>query len=432
MGRKNTCLLLAGKEADGFESGEAKRFCDNRKARTLKKERGGCGYFANLGKAGEGLIMECCRRLPTAEEFNEFCECRGMCPHEAAKAALPHVDVVVAPYVYLLSPQIRTNLLASMEVSEEDTVLVLDEAHNVLESAREIESFHISSLDVELAMNEVAEHGDPLLGEGVPLSRLLGVLNGAMGPFANADEDAALPENYLEDRLAAAGLPKAEVKAAMEKVAAFGNSVIEKRLQMGDAPSSAAARIADALADWVSAGPRFVRFGGQAGRTYLKAFCMEPRKSLDIIHQCHAAVHMSGTLRPFDQYVETLGLTDPVKLHFPSPFPRSNRALFYVDDVTTSQDRHRQHEAHGSAHRERMQRREKEHYGVLSLLHDNEPAVGNGFPRGRREARLLGKEGVLAGRPAARHSVFQEGRAERKRVHGRHGRARFRGCGLPQ
>ncbi len=335
MGRRGTCPLLAEKEADTFESKEVKRFCDNRKANTMKGEKGGCGYFANLNKVGEAPLLEYCRRLPTAEEFSEFCEGRGICPYEAAKLALPGMQVVVAPYVYMLSPQIRSNLLAMMKVDAEELVLVLDEAHNILESARELESFEIHAREVDLAEKEVDLHGDPYVHEAVTVRHVLQAIHGAMEPYAIAEDDVVLADQYLEGKLEAIGIPKTALKTAADNLIAFGESVVEKRMQRGDEPGSASLRVGDALKEWASAGPRFVRFGGKSIEPYLKAFCVEPRRSLDIIHQCHAAVHMSGTLRPFDQYVETLDLKEPVVRHFPSPFPVENRALFYVDDVTT-------------------------------------------------------------------------------------------------
>jgi DNA excision repair protein ERCC-2 len=335
MGRRGTCLLLNDKDADSFESKEVKRFCDNRKAHTLKGEKGGCGYFANLGKVGDGPLLDYCRKMPTAEEFNEYCEGRSVCPYEAAKLVLPEMNVVVAPYVYLLSPQIRANLLSMMKVEAENLVLVLDEAHNVLESARELESFEISGREVDAAMKESDLHGDPYVHEEVTVRKLLKALREAMEPYAIAEEDVVLPDQYLEGKMEAAGVPKAALKSAGENLMAFGETVVERRMQKGEEPASAALRVGEALKDWASVGSRFVRFGGKSVEPYLKAFCVEPRKSLDIIHQCHAAVHMSGTLRPFEQYVETLDLREPVVKHFPSPFPAENRALFYVDDVTT-------------------------------------------------------------------------------------------------
>jgi DNA excision repair protein ERCC-2 len=45
---------------------------------------------------------------------------------------------------------------------------------------------------------------------------------------------------------------------------------------------------------------------------------------------------MSGTLSPLEEYRDSTGLpSDSLMASFPSPFPKENRVVLYVDDVTT-------------------------------------------------------------------------------------------------
>jgi DNA excision repair protein ERCC-2 len=48
------------------------------------------------------------------------------------------------------------------------------------------------------------------------------------------------------------------------------------------------------------------------------------------------AVHMSGTLQPLEQYYKIMGLPRTTLARtYPSPFPKENRSVVFVNDVTT-------------------------------------------------------------------------------------------------
>jgi DNA excision repair protein ERCC-2 len=88
------------------------------------------------------------------------------------------VDVVVVPYVQLLSKEIRSQLLDRLQLTMDDFVLIVDEAHNLIDAARDQESFDITVRDIEVAGEEAGELGDPRLVTGVVLSLLCATLKG--------------------------------------------------------------------------------------------------------------------------------------------------------------------------------------------------------------------------------------------------------------
>ena len=51
---------------------------------------------------------------------------------------------------------------------------------------------------------------------------------------------------------------------------------------------------------------------------------------------CGGTLHMSGTLSPLAEYRDSIGLPSRQRcVTFPSPFPKENRAVFYIENVTT-------------------------------------------------------------------------------------------------
>lgn len=62
------------------------------------------------------------------------------CPYFAARELMTEADIVFCPYNYLMDPQIRE----SMEIDLKDQVVILDEAHNIEDSAREAASYSVT------------------------------------------------------------------------------------------------------------------------------------------------------------------------------------------------------------------------------------------------------------------------------------------------
>ena len=68
----------------------------------------------------------------------------------------------------------------------------------------------------------------------------------------------------------------------------------------------------------------------------VEAYCLDPKGALSFFHEVHGSVHMSGTLRPLDQYVRVCGLGERTRTaNFESPFPKDNRKVLFVEDVET-------------------------------------------------------------------------------------------------
>ena len=61
------------------------------------------------------------------------------CPFYGARELKTKADIVFCPYNYLVEPSIRK----SMEISLKDQVVILDEAHNIEDSARSAASWEV-------------------------------------------------------------------------------------------------------------------------------------------------------------------------------------------------------------------------------------------------------------------------------------------------
>ena len=98
-----------------------------------------------------------------------YCDSKNFCPHEMMKEMISSATVVAAPYAYFFVPFIRHSLLDWMGVRLDELIVIIDEAHNIPDYTREIESFELSRALLDMVQKEVDEYGDPEILQGVSI-----------------------------------------------------------------------------------------------------------------------------------------------------------------------------------------------------------------------------------------------------------------------
>ncbi|XP_037665542.1 LOW QUALITY PROTEIN: Fanconi anemia group J protein [Choloepus didactylus] len=73
------------------------------------------------------------------------------CPYYTARELLEDADIVFCPYNYLLDAQIRE----SMDINLKEQVVILDEAHNIEDCARESASYNVTEVQLRFARDEL-------------------------------------------------------------------------------------------------------------------------------------------------------------------------------------------------------------------------------------------------------------------------------------
>ncbi|KAI9156058.1 hypothetical protein H9P43_009168 [Blastocladiella emersonii ATCC 22665] len=109
-----------------------------------------CRYF----EGARALSMS--RRLPAIWDVEDMrdlgLKSRG-CPYFASRTLAETADLILCPYNYLLDPQIR----ASMGIKLDNAIVVLDEAHNVEDVAREAAGSEIEDIQLAALAKELAD-----------------------------------------------------------------------------------------------------------------------------------------------------------------------------------------------------------------------------------------------------------------------------------
>ncbi len=343
QGRRNMCPLakVDSELADGNPE-ELSKVCGERKARVMRGEEDACVYFASIMSQDMQEVTRHLRReLPTAEEFADYCQERTLCPYEATKMHLPAADVVAAPYIMFFDGFIRHTLLDWMGCSLCDVALIVDEAHNLPPFARELKSSRLSEVTLRLAESEIDEFGDPEVAVGTSMSDLVDLLGNSLERAVEEyliDEDGIIPQSFLEEELMfGTHQTSTKLKGVYSQLSNYGEMVRDARKGAGRLPRSYIHRVAGFLTLWHTLEEgEYVKLVVKSDTSAFEAYCLDASIACQPVLECHSSVHMSGTLRPLDDYVLSLGLPrDSMRAEIESPFPPRNRKIIFVGDVTT-------------------------------------------------------------------------------------------------
>ena len=179
--------------------------------------------------------------FPTSNELDRFCEDRNICPYETKKMLLKNVDVIVAPYVHILSDDIRDGFLGNMESDGSDIVIIVDEAHNIIDAAREQESYTIDIKLIEAAIDEsTTMKGDPPLFDNVTLMPFVKEMKNILRSLANekitlAKKECLIANDEIENRLGQKfELNRNELEIAIDRMISLGEDRTEALMEKGE------------------------------------------------------------------------------------------------------------------------------------------------------------------------------------------------------
>lgn len=79
------------------------------------------------------------------EDLHKFAKYNCICPYYAMKDRAAGADLILMPYNYLIDEKLRS----SFDIDYENSVIIFDEAHNIIKNCEDNASFTISSKKLE-------------------------------------------------------------------------------------------------------------------------------------------------------------------------------------------------------------------------------------------------------------------------------------------
>ncbi len=346
-GRNKACPLFRGEEYDNLQPNVLSLMCEDKKSKSTRGSAGGCRYYDRTKQMLSDIESYCRTSFPTSDELDRYCIQQGACPYETRKALMKDFDVVVAPYIHILSEDIRTNFLTNLGGESISILLIVDEAHNLIDAARQQESYSISMHMVEAAIDECSSFRRPELYDGVIMDDFVNFIKVIIRQLAVryltlGMNECKLPDDSVEEVLCKKfKLDHKTLDMAVNKMIELGEDRMDVLLDKGEKDMSPIYALGVALKNWTSSeGERYVKsIKTRDDGEYLSAACIDPSDIVRFMQGLDGAIHMSGTLQPLEQYYKIMGLPrNTLARTYPSPFPPENKSVIYVDDLTTKYD----------------------------------------------------------------------------------------------
>jgi DNA excision repair protein ERCC-2 len=304
------------------------------------------GYFDRVKPAmREALAQEEITR-PVLEAVAQK---HQVCPFELSLDVSVWVDAVVCDYNYVFDPQVYLHRHFAEEGG--DYAFLVDEAHNLVDRAREMFSADLDGrelLEVKRALQKAAPRCAKALAQ---LHTALRKLGGATESVEVGGEpsDPATELNLFPAKAATLPQPSDGVSTSRE----FPESLVapmetaldeaEKWLVKNEpAPFREALlalyfRLHSFRRTAAVYDERFVTLSERGPALKVRLFCLDPALLLrKALARGKAAIFFSATLTPLDYYRTLLGgVPDDPVLQLASPFPPAHLAVFIQDRIQT-------------------------------------------------------------------------------------------------
>ncbi len=337
-GRNEMCLnVFAAKGA--FDSKSLMEVCE------LLKAKGRCPYYLNVDEQTYDYLQlqqQLSSRPYTASEILRVCKKKELCPYELVKSSLSDCKVIALSYLYVFDPAIRTSFLKNLGTDLSKIILVVDEAHNLPETAIDISSSSLSLFGLKQAELEAVKFGD----KGV--ENFVVFLRQEVEELTDKiNREEIISAQTLVDKIQKHGV--GNPREYFEELHEVGATIKRNLLSEGKNPRSYIHALSEFLLSWLETvgDDSFINIASsysskEKGKTAkLEIVALDPSKITEpVFSSTYANVVMSGTLQPLDAYSKITKLPrNTVQYLVPSPFPKEHVFSAVSMGVTTSMEK---------------------------------------------------------------------------------------------
>ena len=246
-----------------------------------------------------------------------------VCPYQLAFEAAAFSDLVICDYNYFFDPRGSQTSLFSQGAGS-GNVLLIDEAHNLLDRAREMYSAHMSRDDFVRPRRIFRKRSGRVYRSVLKCDRVLAKMSkdGPDPVFYDQIEDIRFPLLRMLEKLSEYLTDNQDFEDKEE--------ILDFYFKMSHFSS-----MLETLTDG------YQIYGEGNDRDFvLRLFCIDPSERLEqYLEECHSGIFFSATLLPILYYRSLLGGSQTEAYCVPSPFPPENRLLAITEDVTSRYSR---------------------------------------------------------------------------------------------
>ncbi|MFX1420422.1 MAG: helicase C-terminal domain-containing protein [Promethearchaeota archaeon] len=319
----------------------------------LRKNRN-CIYFLNLlKKRGQSenplsIAPEMFNRPIDAEELITFCKEKKFCPYFLSKFLLEAMKVIICNYQWVFNPFIRESFIEFIGQDLQNCILVLDECHNVIDVATEVNSKKITPYSLRLCLKDLEIYRSSILMQSF-VKILLDHLNQKKKNLRTR-EKAINPENFIERILEKLGFYDLNgFRNFLEDLLDFSAAIHEERLANGEISRDFIGSLTEFWLKWLdiyTSDNYFFCYNlkeikGKRSIS-LEIVALDPREiAIPILKRGFTCLNLSGTVNPY-VYNNLMGLNECGKSYkgiiADSPFSKKNIKAIITEGVDTKRD----------------------------------------------------------------------------------------------
>ncbi|MFX1399657.1 MAG: helicase C-terminal domain-containing protein [Promethearchaeota archaeon] len=312
---------------------------------------GNCTHYNNLIRKKDQvenprlIALELVSKPVDAEELIEFCKQKVFCPYYLSKFLLSEMNLVICNYQWLFNPFIRTNFLNFVGKELQDSIVVIDECHNLIDVATEINSEHISPYLLRLCLRDLELFSSPISLQNF-VNFTLSHLE-EKSKELKKNEVEIKPELFLQHVIDSLGLSSLkELENLLKDLNDFGTSIHEQRIANGEFSRNHIGSLAEF---WIKLFHTYLlpsfflcyslrEIKGKKS-VFLENVALDPRDiSIPILKESFSCLNLSGTVNPF-VYTNLIGFKESGKKYegiiADSPFSKNNIRALIIEGVDT-------------------------------------------------------------------------------------------------
>lgn len=280
------------------------------------------GYFNRVKEALNDIFIH--QDVYEMELIKQYALYHKICPHEFSLSISNFSDIVICDYNYAFDP--RTHLIRYFEDDYYNPLLLIDEAHNMIDRSRNMYSSTITKNDLE----ELKKELKGLKPNAVPAVRKAIQY---IDDFISKNE-IVKAQFYVQDEMDMDFIKKLEsITSKIEQILSE-NKKFKTRKQVLDGYYKVA---------------QFLRISEFYSDTY-KYLCIASKDDIELSLACldaskyiletieersNGAVFFSATLEPVDYYNQLITQNKGKSIKIPSPFKQNHLGL-YIDGTTST------------------------------------------------------------------------------------------------
>jgi DNA excision repair protein ERCC-2 len=338
-GRNEMCLNVFAVRG-AFDSKSLMEVCE------LLKAKSRCPYYINVDERTYDYLQlqqQVATRPYMASEIMSICKKKEICSYELVKDALSDAKVIALSYLYVFAPAIRNAFLKNLETELQKIILIVDEAHNLPETAIDISSSTLSLFVLKQAELEANRFGNKDIE--------------TFAQFFRTEMEKLTQHVYREEIISPDVIIQIIQKQGnitnprefFEHMHEVGGAIKKSLLTEGKNPRSYINAMSEFLLKWIdtvgdgsyiNVASRYLN--KEKNKTAkLEIVALDPSKLTEpVFSSTYANVIMSGTLQPLEAYARITKLPlNTVRCIVPSPFPKEHVFSAVCLGVTTSMEK---------------------------------------------------------------------------------------------